>query len=254
MVDNQILNIIHQAYLQPTTENRPIYLRISQLIEETINNYQIGENEALPSERDLANMLGVSRITIRKSIDNLAQKGVVVRIHGSGTFVKKQIQQNLTSLSGFTEEFGTEQTKLHQKWLRQDTAKATEQEALGLNIPKGSLVSHLKRIRYINHMPLSIEHAVIPQLILDDPTKIKHSLYQYLRESHHAPVRAIQKISAQICPNADAPLLEIAPQSAILYIERRTFDPSDTIVEYVRSLYRSDLYELVAELHIVGEK
>lgn len=254
MADNPILAHIHRQFLQAPAENRPLYLRISQLIEETIKTTQIAENEALPSERDLANMLGVSRITIRKSIDNLAQKGVVVRVHGSGTFVKKQIQQNLTSLSGFTEEFGTEQTKLHQKWLRQEVTKATEEEAHGLDIPKNSLVAHLKRIRYINNMPLSIEHAVIPQSILDDPSKIKHSLYQYLRESHHAPVRAIQKISAQICPNADASLLEIPPQSAILYIERRTFDPSDTIAEYVRSIYRSDLYELVAELHIVSEK
>lgn len=100
MADNPILAHIHRQFLQAPAENRPLYLRISQLIEETIKTTQIAENEALPSERDLANMLGVSRITIRKSIDNLAQKGVVVRVHGSGTFVKKQIQQNLTSLSG----------------------------------------------------------------------------------------------------------------------------------------------------------
>lgn len=254
MIDNQILEIIHTQFKAVNNENRPIYMRISQLIEQTINNHQIAENEALPSERDLANMLGVSRITIRKSIDNLAQKGVVVRIHGSGTFVKKQIQQNLTSLSGFTEEFGTDKTKLHQKWLAQEVTIATAEEAQGLNIAKESMVAHLKRIRYINHLPLSIEHAVIPQDILDDPKKVKHSLYQYLRETYHAPVRALQKISAQICPDAEAELLQIPPHSAILAIERRTFDSTGKIVEFVRSIYRSDLYELVAELHIVPHK
>lgn len=254
MTDNRILKIIHDQFSETSNENRPIYLRLSQRIEQVINNHQIAENEALPSERELAAMLGVSRITIRKAIDNLAQKGVVVRIHGSGTFVKKQIRQNLTSLSGFTEEFGTDKTKLHQKWLMQEIQMATAEESAGLDIPKESPVAHLKRIRYINHLPLSIEHAVIPLSVLDEPTKIKHSLYQYLRETHHAPVRALQKISAQICPEAEAELLQIGARSAILAIERQTFDTQGQIVEYVRSIYRSDLYELVAELHIVPPK
>ncbi len=250
MAYDQILKEIKHWLKSDFGRKVPLYLRISQAIEKTIRQHDFNENEALPSERDLATFLEVSRITIRKSIENLEQKAIVARIHGRGTFVKKPIQQNLKNLSGFTEEFRSKSTKLHQEWLMRKIAPATDEEAFALNIAPQSPLAHLKRIRYINHMPLAVEHAVIPRAILKNPKQIQHSLYQFLRETKHAPTRALQKISAQNCTKTNAQLLKIPPSSAILYIERRSFDPNDTVIEFVRSLYRSDLYELIAELHI----
>ncbi len=245
-----ILKAIKEQLTQKAQRKIPLYLRISQAIAQVIRTENIGENEALPSERDLAGFLDVSRITIRKAIENLEQKNLVMRIHGRGTFVRKPIQQNLQALSGFTEEFGEKNAKLHQKWLMRKIMPATKEEALALNIPALGKVSHLKRIRYINHMPLAIEHAAIPCDILDDPHKIQHSLYQFFKEAGYKPVHALQHISAQNCSPQDAALLKIAPHEAVLHIKRRTYDPKKRIIEFVRSLYRSDLYELIAELHL----
>lgn len=227
----------------------PLYLRISLAIEKTIHKYSIKENELLPSERDLASALNVSRITIRKSIGNLEQKDIVSRIHGRGTFVKGLIRQNLRNLSGFTEEFGTKNVHLEQKWLMRKISPATAEEAKALCIAYQSPVCHLKRIRYVNHMPLVLEHATIPQKILAKPHKVNHSLYQYFKEIGHEPWRAFQKITAKNCTSTEAELLQIPPHSALLYIERRSFDVYDSVIEFVRSFYRSDLYELMVELH-----
>lgn len=250
MAYDQILEAIKQHLLAHNHSKTPLYLCISQSIQKVISEYDIKEKEPLPSERDLANFLNVSRITIRKAIQNLEHKAIVNRVHGRGTFVKKQIRQTLQNLSGFTEEFGGSTTDLEQKWLMRKTAQATDEEAQALNIAYQSPVTHLKRIRYVNHMPLALEHAVLPQTILDDPHKISLSLYQYLGEAGYTPVRALQKITAKNGQASEAELLQVPPHSALLYIERRSFDANNLVVEFVRSLYRSDLYELMAELHI----
>lgn len=250
MKHDKILKLIKNELDNVFDIKIPLYLRVSDAIEKAIQQSDIKENEPLPSERELATMLDVSRITIRKSIENLEQKEIVNRIHGRGTFIKKRIAHNLQGLSGFTEEFGMKNVHLKQKWLMRKRAPATEEEAKALCIAHQSPVCHLKRIRYINHMPLALEHAVISAKIMEDPYKVQHSLYQYFKEIGHTPQRAFQKVTAKNCIAAEADLLQIPPHNAVLYIERRSFDAYDTTIEFVRSLYRSDLYELMVELHI----
>ena len=76
---------------EPLKSTGPLYLKLRQILEHAIQNNILQHGEALPPERDLADQAGVSRVTVRKAVDDLVKDGLLVRRHGSGTFVEKPV-------------------------------------------------------------------------------------------------------------------------------------------------------------------
>ncbi len=86
------------------SSNTPLYIQIARSIREQINEGQIATGDALPSERDLCELTGASRVTIRKALGQLIEEGLLWRKQGSGTFVSERIVVPATYLGGFTED------------------------------------------------------------------------------------------------------------------------------------------------------
>ena len=82
----------------------PLYLQLAQALSKAIAEGQYLANEALPSERVLAEALQVSRVTARNAIERLVEQGLIVRKRGSGNYIAPRLEQPLTRLSGFSEE------------------------------------------------------------------------------------------------------------------------------------------------------
>ena len=85
----------------------PLYLQLRQHIENAILSGQLNAGEPLPSEREIAIIGDVSRVTVRKAVTELAQKGFVVQKRGSGTTVappEEKLQQSLSRLTSFSED------------------------------------------------------------------------------------------------------------------------------------------------------
>lgn len=80
-------------------EGTPLYLQLARSLREHISSGGIDPGSALPSERDLSEMAGLSRVTIRKGIEQLIEEGVLVRKQGSGTFVARRIETSGGRLS-----------------------------------------------------------------------------------------------------------------------------------------------------------
>ncbi len=228
----------------------PLYKKIQRGLYKAIENNLIGSDEALPSERDLAASLGVSRITIRRAIAVMAENGALLQRRGAGTFVNIRVVQPLSNLTSFTEDMASRGIKTDLIWLDRSVGIASPHEAEMLQLTAGSKISRLYRMRRADDRPLCLEYACLPNKFVPEPKLIKKSLYKYLDGIGKKPIRAMQKISAELFTIEHAHLLGVEPHSACLYIERRSFLDDGTPVEFVCSHYRGDSYDFIVELKL----
>ncbi len=235
----------------------PLYLQLSQHIENAILSGQLQAGDPLPSERDIASIADISRVTVRKAIGKLVQEGLVIQRQGSGTSVAPQsdrVQQSLSRLTSFSEDMIRRGVKARSVWLEKGLFQPSPHESMVLALPPDSLVSRVSRLRIADDRPLAIERASLPPEILPDPEKVEDSLYALLDEKGNKPVRAMQRISATNLSSGEASLLQVMEGAASLNIERISYLDSGKVVEFTRSVYRGDAYDFVAELTIGGNR
>jgi len=230
----------------------PLYLQLQRVIQNWLGEGRLKAEEALPSERDLAQQLGISRVTVRKAIAGLVDKGILVQRWGSGTFIAPapRVEQPLSRLSSFTEDMKARGLTPSARVLERTSGPPSPAEAMALGLSLGDQVSRLRRLRLAGDIPMAIEHAVIPARYLPDPHVVGQSLYAALNARGHAPKRALQRLHAVLLDADRATLLDVPAGSSALYIERRSFLDGGEPVEFTASYYRGDAYDFVAELSI----
>lgn len=228
----------------------PLYLQLAKHLRTQISSGKLGANEALPAEREFAESLSVSRVTVRKALAVLAKEGLLSNRQGSGWFTNSSpyVEQRLSMLTSFTEDMQSRGINAGVSWLGRSVSAATPEETLTLNLRPGEGVSRLNRLRLAGDKPLCIELSVLPVKYLPDPFAVQGSLYDHLRERGAAPHRALQRLSAvSLIPDL-AGKLDLPEGAPALYIERRTFLEDGTPLEFVSSHYRGDAYDFVVEL------
>lgn len=231
----------------------PLYLQLKRWIEDAIHRGEIKPGDALPSERDLAQRVDVSRVTVRKAVTQLVKDGVLVQRHGSGTFVAppaQRVEQMLSQLTSFTEDMARRGMAVRSEWLDRGIYLPSPEETVVLGLTSDEQVSRISRLRLTGDTPLAIERASLSTGILPDPLAVTDSLYKLLDTSGRRPVRAIQRIRAANLTERDAQLLQVPVGSAGLNIERTSYLASGRVIEFTRSIYRGDTYDFVAELRI----
>jgi GntR family transcriptional regulator len=226
----------------------PLYIQLANNIRTHIVTGAIATGDALPSERDLCDIMGTSRVTIRKAIDKLITEGLLFRKQGSGTFVSPRIEAPGSYLSGFSEDAEARGAKADAIWMMKTLAAPTEEEAIFLELKPDEKVARLGRVRLSGGEPLAIEHAIVPAHLLPDLDKLGDSLYEALNIRGNRPVTGTQKIRASFATPTEAGLLSIAQNAEILRVERLTRNAAGLPVEFTRSAYRGDRYVFVTEL------
>jgi len=231
----------------------PLYLKLRRSIEDALANGLIAPGDALPSEREIAALADISRVTVRKAVQDLVRAGVLVQRHGSGTFVATRparVEQSLSLLTSFSEDMARRGMTLRSQWLDRGVYPPSPDEMMVLGLSSMERVARVNRLRIADGMPLAIERASLSTEILPDPETVGTSLYAALATRGKRPVRAVQRISAASLGEADAGLLGVATGAASLNIERISYLASGKVVEFTRSIYRGDTYDFVAELHL----
>lgn len=231
----------------------PLYLRLKQAIEDAVQSGSIRPGDALPSERDIAAKADISRVTVRKAVQDLVRNGLLVQRHGSGTFVAPRVarvEQSLSLLTSFTEDMARRGMALRSQWLDRGVYGPSPDETMVLGLSPDEKVSRVSRLRIANDMPLAIERAALPATALPDPATVSASLYAELEKTGNRPVRAVQRISAANLGEGDAHLLGVPPGAASLNIERVSYLAGGKVIEFTRSIYRADAYDFVAELRL----
>jgi GntR family transcriptional regulator len=231
----------------------PLYLQLKRWIEDAVSRGTIRPGDALPSERDLAVKVDVSRVTVRKAVQQLVRDGVLIQRHGSGTYVAPQshrVEQSLSQLTSFTDDMARRGMAATAIWLDRGLYLPSPEETVTLGLSSGEQVARVSRLRRANDVPLAIERASLSARILPEPQAIQSSLYAHLEKSGNRPVRAIQRLRAANLGDEDAKLLDVPTGAASLNIERISYLASGRVIEFTRSVYRGDTYDFVAELRL----
>jgi GntR family transcriptional regulator len=235
----------------PPDDPTPLYLRLQDRIRAAIDGGLLKPLDALPGERDIAEAFQVSRVTVRKALSGLVERGLLKQRQGSGTFVAappQRVEQALSRLTSFTEDMRLRGLSPTVRWLSREVSLASPQEAMRLSLSPSETVCRLRRLRLAGGQPMALERATIPTRFLPDPSLVDASLYDVLAARGCLPVRALQRLSAANLDEEDARLLDVAPGSAALAIDRLSFLESGTPIEFTQSRYRGDAYDFVAEL------
>ncbi|HWK35182.1 GntR family transcriptional regulator [Sphingomonas sp.] len=230
------------------SDSTPLYLQLARNLRDHIASGGVGPGHALPSERDLSEMTGMSRVTVRKGIETLIAEGLLVRRQGSGTFVARRIEAAGAVLSSFSEEARSRGEDPGVIWIMRRHAVATEEEATMLDLPAGAQVARLSRVRLADGEPLAIEHAVVPASFLPDLDALGDSLYAALETTGARPISGTQRIRASLATPTEAGILSIGENAEVLRIERLTRVADGRPVEFTRSAYRGDRYDFVTDL------
>jgi GntR family transcriptional regulator len=237
------------AGFQPDADSgTPLYIQVANKLSSGIISGDWRANEALPSERTLSEMLGISRVTARKAIDMLCERGMLTRRRGSGTYITPKLEQPLSRLTSFSEELSQRGFKAGSRWLEREVGMATPVELLALGLSPSVPVVRLKRLRTADDVVMAIETSAIPAIHLPDPYAVTDSLYGYLEARGAVPVRALQHIRAVNASAEQARLAGIEEGRAMLHITRVSYLESGAPVELTHSFCRSDYYEFIAEV------
>lgn len=231
----------------------PRYLQLQRHLMQAISSGKLEPNTALPAEREIALMTGLSRVTVRRAIGALVEDGMVTQKRGSGSFVTekgRRVEQSLSGLTSFTEDMALRGMSVHSLWIERGLFLPTAKETEVLQLSKNSSVARLARLRSADGIPLAIERASLSPEILPNPLLVTNSLYEILGKGGHRPTRATQRISAANLQNEDADILDVEVGVAGLKIERTSYLTSGQVVEFTQSIYRGDKYDFVAKLQL----
>lgn len=228
----------------------PLYYQVSSRLEGAIHSGAIPAGARLENEIAIAQRLGLSRPTVRRAIQEVVDKGLLVRRRGIGTqVVQGQVtrQVELTSLyedlQGSHHEPGT-------RVLAHEVIPATDAVAVGLGVPVGSDVVYIRRQRSTDGMPVAVLENYLPQEFRDITTDDlgARGLYQILRARGVTIRIAKQKIGARRAEGDESALLDIDAGGPVLTMERIAFDDSGRAIEYGHHCYRPDMYSFETTL------
>ncbi|MBC7618416.1 MAG: GntR family transcriptional regulator, partial [Candidatus Saccharibacteria bacterium] len=201
-------------------DSSPMYLQLARKLAQTIREGGFKPDEALPSERVLAETLNVSRVTARAAIDQLVEQDLIIRKRGSGNYIAPLLEQPLSRLTSFSEELERRGYTPSSRWLNRCVSVAMTDEQLKLGLSPGARVARLERLRLADDVVMAYEVSVLPQTVIADPMAVEGSLYAHLSQLGQAPVRALQHIRALNAHSSLAEQLGIADRQAVLFITR----------------------------------
>lgn len=235
----------------PQSSTVPLYTQIKEALRAKIIDGTYVAHQRLPSESEMINAFGVSRITVRQAMNDLQKEGLLFKVHGKGTFVAMpNVSQELTHLQGFGEAMRHLGHETFSEVFGLATVAGSALTCAKLGLSAGVQVTEIRRVRYLNREPISIDYSWVRHEIgsrLSEQNLRDKDLFSLLENQlgqalHSADV----EIDATSASAEIASRLHIAPHSPILRIERLTYaDPSKPIVfEYLHYRAESFKYKL----------
>ncbi|HIY56965.1 MAG TPA: GntR family transcriptional regulator [Candidatus Tetragenococcus pullicola] len=229
----------------------PVYLQIHDTIKEKIESHYWEIGDRLPSERELSEKFGVSRMTLRQAIQTLADEGILERKIGSGTYVASQkVQEKMAGTTSFTEIMLAQGKKPSSKTITYFMTKPSTSEQEKLHLSEKDEILKMERIRFADDVPICYEIASIPGYLIDGFSKdeVSSSLYKILEEKGNRKIGAAnQTITALNASERIAEYLELKKGDALLRLRQISYLTDGTPFEYVRSQYAGNRFEFFLE-------
>ena len=223
----------------------PLYFQLAQYFESAIRSGALKVGARLDNEVQLAEMLGLSRPTVRAAFLYLANKGLVVRKRGVGTLVANERIDRHVELTSLDDYLAASGRKPATRVLKAEVSHATDQVAEALQLPERALVMSLERIRLADDEPMALMHNCLPAGLVQLNVEMleQHGLYELLRASGIGLYSATQRMGAKNASASEARMLHeargTAPPSTM---ERIAYDQAGRPVDFARNSYRASRY------------
>src|ERR1700728_5361392 len=231
----------------------PLYARVETVLAGEITDGDLKIGDQLQTEDSLIARFGVSRITVRRAIQNLVSRGLVEIRRGKGTFVAApKITQDLKELSGFVEDMHALGHKPTARVISKEIVTANATVARQLALTRGERVVRIRRVRLADGVPLSFDETYLPldigKKIITNNLKVE-PIFSLLEKKYNIPlIEADYKLEAIAADPAASRALRIKLGSPVFRIERTSFTSGARPVDYERLHYRGDLIRFVTRL------
>lgn len=224
------------------------YEQIAQDIYNDIASGKYEPGSQLALEKEMCAQYGVSRITIKRAVDELVKKGLVIKRRGSGTFVKGVLEEDVEDVGmsgqfcGFTNS--NKNHSIKSQIIRFEIIHPTKEIAEKLKISEEDFVYDIVRIRYLDDKPANVEYTQMP---IDVITGIKHevllgSIYAYIQNTLKLQIQSAHRaISADMPTEEERKYLKIEGELPILQVAQVAFLSDGRPFEYSRSRHRADM-------------
>lgn len=225
----------------------PSRTKSAQLREHVLELIETGmkPHDRLPTERDLAEELALSRLTVRRVLDRLEAEGHVYRVQGAGTFVSEPRIAKSLELTSFSEDMRQRGLKAGTKVLSASAVHAGARLGYALGVSPADTLYSVVRLRTADGSPMCLERIHLPAQLVPGLLELplEGSLYEILANGYKLePERAEQEIRCTVLESDDAELLEVPIFSPAFAVERTAFDARGRAIEHAAALYRGDRY------------
>jgi GntR family transcriptional regulator len=235
----------------------PLFLGIAQSLAERIASGELAPGAQLLGERELCKQFGVSRVTIRRALGELRQRGLIDSDSARGWFVQVPSLGEPNALMSFSEMARSRGLAATSKILRAGTRLAGIDEAEDLGIAPGSELYEIERIRRLDGVAVAIEHSRLPLRIapnLPHADLAQGSLYDALRAGGVLPAYAEYVLQAIGASKKQAALLEVSEGAPLLMANALTHDRGGRPIEISVSVFRGDRYRFRTTLFRSGQE
>lgn len=229
----------------------PRYVTIERSLRERIAGMHPGEK--LPSDAELCDEFGVSRMTARQAVASLVHGGLVTRVPGRGTFVARPpVRRSMDRLLSFSEEMRRRGLEPSSRVLACGLESPSEAEITQLGLSSRDAVVVVRRLRLANGTPMSIERSTLPgvlEAVLGEDLA-GGSLHAAMRRHGRVPLRARGTLACRLASTEEARLLEIARSGPLLVERRLVTDQDGEPVELTESVYAGERYVFDVQLGV----
>lgn len=227
----------------------PLYAQLKESLISAIARGEFMPGDRLPSQRILCERYGMSHMTVRRTISELINEGIIYAIPGKGLYVNGRKQDAESGpLIGFTEDMARRGMRASSKVLAAEIIGASTVLASALGVAVGTPLVYLRRLRLADGEPMALQgsylpHALVPGLLKHD---LEHgSLFELLRNDYRLHLaRGTTVVEAALANEEQARLLGLSLPAPLLIVEQLTYLDTGQAIEFVRTAYRGDRYRL----------
>ena len=229
-----------------TDKQRMLRARLAELIA------AMAPGEPLPAERDLARELGVARMTLRRAVDGMVADALLVRRQGAGTFVAPTKVAHRLAANSFSADMRARGLRPGSRTLSASSSPAGVMLAALLEVPAGSPVLHVRRLRLADGEPMAVEDLHVPADLVPGLTGADledRSYYELLADRYgHRIASGTQTAEAALTTPEDAEVLGVPAGAPAFCFERTCRVDDGRVAEFVRSVYRGDRYRIMVDI------
>lgn len=223
----------------------PLYHQIADDLKEKIDREELKPNTRIPTEAELSEHYGVSRITIRKALELLVDEEILVRRQRIGTFVSnKKIYRSLNFFMGFTQSCELAGKKPGTRFLSADLVNAMPSDIKRLQLQEGDKIIRIRRLRYCDDVPVILEENHFPRqyayLLAEDLTG---SLHQILADHGIAMAGGAKTIGVCYATREEAKLLDVKENTGLILSKDITYTVDGAPVYAGKDIVNADRYE-----------